>query len=112
MAELVVYNTDAVADDVNYEFIGLRAAGASGFLVGTGASGTGVNRPLVLSSGALGGSNLTQFVLNVDGSTSLGGPLQPAVMADSGAPTNSIYYSTNASKLVYKDGSGAVNNLY
>jgi len=38
--------------------------------------------------------------------------LIPASMADSAATNNSIYYSTTASKLVYKDDAGAVNNLY
>jgi hypothetical protein len=40
------------------------------------------------------------------------GAIQPASMADSAAANNSIYYSTTASKLVYKDASGTVNNLY
>lgn len=40
------------------------------------------------------------------------GSIQPASMADSAATNNSIYYSTTASKLVYKDAAGTVNNLY
>lgn len=40
------------------------------------------------------------------------GSIQPASMADSAAANNSIYYSTTAGKLVYKDGAGTVNNLY
>ncbi len=40
------------------------------------------------------------------------GEIQPASMADSAATNNSIYYSTTASKLVYKDSAGTVNNLY
>jgi hypothetical protein len=40
------------------------------------------------------------------------GGIQPASMADSAATNNSIYYSTTASKLVYKDAAGTVNNLY
>lgn len=38
--------------------------------------------------------------------------IEPPSMADSSAPNNSIYYSTTASKLVYKDSGGTVNNLY
>jgi len=41
-----------------------------------------------------------------------GGSFNPVSLADSAAPNNSIYYSTDASKLVYKDGGGVVNNLY
>ena len=40
------------------------------------------------------------------------GGINPASMADSSANNNSIYYSTDAGKLVYKDSSGTVNNLY
>jgi len=36
----------------------------------------------------------------------------PASLADANAPNNSIYYSTTASKLVYKNSAGVVNNLY
>lgn len=38
--------------------------------------------------------------------------IKPASMADGSAPNDSIYYSTTASKLVYKDSGGGVNNLY
>lgn len=40
------------------------------------------------------------------------GGFHPVSMADSSAQDNSIYYSTTQSKLVYKDNSGNVNNLY
>jgi hypothetical protein len=40
------------------------------------------------------------------------GAFQPASMADSSAANNTLYYSTTAGKLVYKDSSGTVNNLY
>lgn len=40
------------------------------------------------------------------------GTIAPVSMADSSAANNSIYYSTTQSKLVYKDSSGTVNNLY
>ena len=40
------------------------------------------------------------------------GSIQPASLADSAATNNSIYFSTTASKLVYKDSTGTVNNLY
>lgn len=40
------------------------------------------------------------------------GAFQPASMADSSAAVNTIYYSTTQNKLVYKDSSSVVNNLY
>lgn len=33
-------------------------------------------------------------------------------MTDASAPNNTIYFSTTANKLVYKDAAGVVNNLY
>jgi hypothetical protein len=36
----------------------------------------------------------------------------PVTSADAAAPNNSIYYSSDASKLVYKDPGGTVRNLY
>lgn len=40
------------------------------------------------------------------------GAIMPATLADADAANNSIYYSSTASRLVYKDGAGVVNNLY
>lgn len=39
-------------------------------------------------------------------------PVIPPSYADGNAPNSTLYYSTTASKLVYKDGGGVVNNLY
>jgi len=38
--------------------------------------------------------------------------VRPVTSTDAGAPNNSIYYSSTASKLVYKNAGGVVNNLY
>lgn len=46
------------------------------------------------------------------GNGTITGGFRPLSMADSAAANNTIYYSTTAGKLVYKDGSGVVNNLY
>jgi len=40
------------------------------------------------------------------------GSVRPVTLADADAENNSIYYSSTASKLVYKDSGGVVNNLY
>ena len=46
------------------------------------------------------------------GSVSLGKALVPKTLADSAAPNGSIYYSSDASKLVFKDSGGTVHDLY
>lgn len=43
---------------------------------------------------------------NPDGSS------RPVSLTDAEASNNSVYYSTTANKLVYKDNTGTVNNLY
>lgn len=40
------------------------------------------------------------------------GAYHPFSSSDAAAPTNSMYYSTDASKLVYKDSGGVVHALY
>jgi len=40
------------------------------------------------------------------------GFIKPASSTDALAPNNSVYYSTDQSKLVYKDSGGSVNDLY
>jgi len=40
------------------------------------------------------------------------GFFHPVSSADASAPVNSVYYSTNQAKLVYKDSGGVVNDLY
>lgn len=58
------------------------------------------------------------FEVQPDGSTTpivsirSNGAIMPATLADADAANNSIYYSSTASRLVYKDGAGVVNNLY
>lgn len=40
------------------------------------------------------------------------GAIEPSSLSDANASNNRIYYSTTQSKLVYKDSSGIVHNLY
>jgi hypothetical protein len=40
------------------------------------------------------------------------GTIEPVTLADADAENNSIYYSSDAGKLVYKDSGGTVNDLY
>jgi hypothetical protein len=51
-------------------------------------------------------SSSTDMSVNGDGSVT------PASLADTSAANNTIYYSTTASKLVFKDSAGTVNVLY
>lgn len=46
------------------------------------------------------------------GTATFGGAIIPASLADAAAPNGSLYYSTDAGKLVFKDSGGVVNNLY
>lgn len=39
-------------------------------------------------------------------------PWQPPVISNVNAPKNSVYFSSDANKLVYKDAAGVVNVLY
>jgi len=64
-------------------------------------------------------SLIVDNTLNVVGVSTLGalkadavGFLLPITSADSAAPIKSVYYSSDQSKLVYKDGAGAVQDLY
>ena len=50
--------------------------------------------------------------VQIDGCVCATCAIQPASGADGSFPNNSIYYSTTASKLVYKDSGGTVNDLY
>ena len=51
-------------------------------------------------------SSLTDFQIRGDGT------INPVEMADASAPNDSLYYSTDQSKLVYKDSGGVVRDLY
>ena len=42
----------------------------------------------------------------------LDGSSKPVSLADGNANNNSVYYSTTSNKLVYKDNTGTVHNLY
>lgn len=46
------------------------------------------------------------------GSIDISGAFRPASLADGAAPNGSVYYSTTAGKLVFKDSGGSVNSLY
>jgi hypothetical protein len=52
------------------------------------------------------------FGLDLTGDLTMSGYIKPFTSTDAAAPNNSIYYSSDQSKLVYKDGAGVVNNLY
>jgi hypothetical protein len=60
----------------------------------------------------VGPANASKIRVSSAGLDLLTLPMLPASMADGSAPNNSVYYSTTASKLVYKDAVGTVNNLY
>ena len=93
--------------------------GTSAFQLGYLTVGSSETNSIVIGAYAIGnGSNTTTIGHTtitdcyIRGHLYPSGAVRPASIADSSAPTNAIYYSTTASKLVYKDSSGTVNNLY
>lgn len=111
--------------------VGTSGAGTDLAIYGGSAIGTGAGGNILLQAGAFStsGSNGKVIVRGLASNTAnlqewqnnagsvlsavkSDGSIQPASMADSAATNNSIYYSTTASKLVYKDAAGTVNNLY
>jgi hypothetical protein len=110
---------------------GTSGAGTDLAIYGGSAIGTGTGGSILLQAGAFStsGSNGKVIVRGLASNTAnlqewqnnagsvlsavkSDGSIQPASIADSAATNNSIYYSTTASKLVYKDAAGTVNNLY
>jgi hypothetical protein len=91
--------------------IGTTAPGAQ-LHVTTAAAAT---KGLIVRGASAQSANLQEWQNNAGSVLSAvksDGSIQPASLADSAATNNSIYYSTTASKLVYKDAAGTVNNLY
>lgn len=68
-----LFNTDPIADPVNYEIASFRAAGTQ-YVIGTGASGSSTTRPLMLAAGWMsdGSTNANQILLNTNGSLRFG----------------------------------------
>lgn len=84
--------------------IGLGSGTAVAWCSGTSGTGTADTRLVRHAAGA---------VRVTDGTTGQGLLLWgPVSQTDAAAANNSVYYSTTAGKLVYKDAGGTVNNLY
>ena len=90
-----------------------------GSIANTSASLSSTDNCIVIGANATGnGSNTTTIGHTtitdcyIRGHLHPSGAVRPASIADASAPTNAIYYSTTAGKLVYKDSGGTVNNLY
>lgn len=93
----------------------ISGSGGNLILQGGSPAGTGLPGNVVVKQVSGQTSNLQEWQ-NASGtalcSISESGAFQPISLADSSAPNNSIYYSSTANKLVYKNSSGTVNNLY
>lgn len=71
--------------------------------------------PFKAKAAASQSANVSEFLDSADAVMSAvakNGAFKPPSLADASAENNTIYYSTTASKLVYKDGGGVVNALY
>ena len=73
LAQLLIYNTDFVADGTNYNMGGIRATGSSVY-VATGKSGSGTSQPLILAARWLedATTNANQLVLGTNGYVGVG----------------------------------------
>ena len=102
----------------------LTIIGGSGVISGSGGNlilqgginaGSGTPGKVIIQQVSGQTANLQEWQ-NASGtvlcSINASGTFQPVSLADASAPNNSIYYSTTASKLVYKSSNGTVNNLY
>lgn len=67
---------------------------------------------IVANSVDIGTSNTTKMSLLTSGALLMRGAVQPATLTDAAAPNNAIYFSSTASKLVYKTTGGLVKELY
>lgn len=81
-----------------------------------GVYNTSVNNPTLLIQN-VASQTAHSLVINNSSASALtffraNGTFKPVSLANTAAENDSIYFSTDANKLVYKDSSGTVNNLY
>jgi len=77
----------------------------------SGLSASLANNIIIASGGGIKAQHdATDWAMTGGLSATLG--FRPPSLSDAAAANNTIYYSTTASKLVYKDGAGVVNALY
>jgi hypothetical protein len=104
---VIGYNSSSI-DGKKNTIIGARSASQSThencIVIGYDVDSSGSNTTTI------GHTTITDCYIR--GNLHPSGAVRPASIADASAPTNAIYYSTTAGKLVYKDSSGTVNNLY
>lgn len=97
---------------------GSNAAGVDTVVAGGKGTGTGVGGSLRLkvasagSTGSAANALVDAVVIDSTKKATFSGGVTPASMADSAAVNGTIYVSTDAGKLVYKDSGGVVNALY
>lgn len=90
-----------------------KFVGSSSTIAVSGPNATFV--PICIKGAASQSANLSEWQnssATVLAAIRSNGAIKPAALANSAAANDSIYYSTDAEKLVYKDSSGTVNNLY
>lgn len=89
---------------------------AAGSLIANSAGANAVGIVPLISKGSVSQTaNLQEWQTSVGVSLAAidkSGGIVPASMADGSAANGTLYYSTTAGKLVFKDSGGVVNNLY
>ena len=100
--------------ETNIGVLGSGATGVYGSGIGTGVYGTTSSSTSYAGQfyGGKGVDSEKGYSVNEIEIIDLNGFTRPKSSTNASAPNNSIYYSTDAAKLVYKDASGTVHLLY
>lgn len=124
-----LFNNTTSGDNIAHHFLASGYAGAAGsgnfrmaqfnYTINNSGVNTGVASGIYLRATE---TNLNSMLHNfIDLGTAAAGSLfsvtnvgaiKVATIADASAPNSSLYFSSTASKLVWKDAAGVVNNLY
>jgi len=94
-------------------FVGIGTSASSAQLHAVAGAATTIGQ--IIQGAAAQSANLLSFRNSAAATLSafkFDASWQPPQIADSAASNDSVYYSTTAGKLVYKDGAGVVKNLY
>ncbi len=102
-------NVDSSTTYVAYCFAPIAGYSAFGSFVGNGSADGALGSSYSYSTATALQAN-AWLIFNDALATST--PQNFPSVADANAPNSTLYYSTTASKLVWKDSAGAVNNLY
>lgn len=110
-AQLAIFNTDLIADSVNYENLVVKAGGTSGYSFNSAGAGTGLARPINFQI-----SSVSKMTIATNGYVGIGTTTPNSPLAVVGLPT----YANNAAALagalvagdLYKTSTGQLMVVY